>query len=402
MSAPILSSKRLNRSLIPQLTGVRFLLAVWVVLYHESGIAQLHNSITDQLPWPLFNLLRIGYLAVPVFFVLSGFVLAYTYSPESKLDYRRYWFSRLARIYPTYLVGILLLLPIGLPRLFASAQIDPKQFIVLMMNLFCMQAWVPQLALTWNAAAWSISVEVLFYALFPFIGILLWRVKNTKVMLGVVLGLDLLPAVFCLAFRLPGFVHVNATESLPVTALTNFVCYNPLLRLPEFAAGILLARLFVKQRSLPSWFSTAALIASTGFIATIAFSAQRLPYILVHNGLLTPLACCLIWSLANENGSLIKWLGSRTLTFLGSTSYAIYIVHVPAMIWFIRLGLTAAPYSYVLCLLMVICLGMLVHVFVEEPARIAILKLSRKATHAKPVSPFFPRKTMAAYRRSSG
>src|SRR5438128_7044986 len=80
------------------LTGLRFLAALLVVLYHVDLASRL----------PLSPIVGIGYVGVSFFFVLSGFILAYTYlDAHGRLNRSRgaFWGARIARVYPVYLVA---------------------------------------------------------------------------------------------------------------------------------------------------------------------------------------------------------------------------------------------------------------------------------------------------------
>ena len=64
----------------PALTGLRFVLALWVILHHLTGHGQMLEGLALPMPEALFMLIRGGYLAVTTFFVLSGFVLSRSYA----------------------------------------------------------------------------------------------------------------------------------------------------------------------------------------------------------------------------------------------------------------------------------------------------------------------------------
>src|SRR6201986_260098 len=82
----------LHRAPLPALTGIRFVAAIQVVLFHfGAGFAQRHGA-----PRPIANLLTNGWSAVTLFFILSGFILSYTYfgqtdHPGGK---ERFWEAR--------------------------------------------------------------------------------------------------------------------------------------------------------------------------------------------------------------------------------------------------------------------------------------------------------------------
>jgi len=59
---------------IKPLTGIRFFLALWVLVFHFREEIPQGTSAVDFL-WPI---IMRGYFAVPMFFVLSGFILSHT------------------------------------------------------------------------------------------------------------------------------------------------------------------------------------------------------------------------------------------------------------------------------------------------------------------------------------
>lgn len=80
-----------------------------VVIYHFSNIA---NPV-------LRNFIDHGGFGVTVFFVLSGFILAYSYANkpgEMRGSAKNFWAARVARLYPTYLLGMALMAPMVLAR----------------------------------------------------------------------------------------------------------------------------------------------------------------------------------------------------------------------------------------------------------------------------------------------
>ena len=141
---------------IPTLTSLRFFAALLVVIFHYNlSHPFFPNWIAGQ-----------GYAAVTFFFVLSGFILTYVHYEAGSglnLSYRRFMWSRLLRIGPTYFLAITLIFALyfiaGILR-----DIDPlRAGLVLLM----LQSWLPSAALYLNPPAWSLSNEIFFYLLFP-------------------------------------------------------------------------------------------------------------------------------------------------------------------------------------------------------------------------------------------
>jgi peptidoglycan/LPS O-acetylase OafA/YrhL len=95
-----------RRTALPALTGVRFFAAFYVVLSHSLPWV----ATRFRIPWPAKIFLSNGYLAVAMFFLLSGFILAYTYDGQitGSRNRARFWEARFARIYPVYLLSLVL------------------------------------------------------------------------------------------------------------------------------------------------------------------------------------------------------------------------------------------------------------------------------------------------------
>lgn len=103
------------RATIQPLNGLRGLAAVWLVLFHlrqpllpTLPASRLHSAV-EAVP-------REGFLGVDFFFMLSGFILCYTYAGRmtrpSWSDYRAFAWRRFARTYPVYLLSVLIVLAV--------------------------------------------------------------------------------------------------------------------------------------------------------------------------------------------------------------------------------------------------------------------------------------------------
>ena len=322
---------------LPALTGVRFVLALWIVVYHQMPPVETPAIVA---------VLHTGYTAVTAFFVLSGFVLAYNYDLDrlsSSVARWRFAGARFSRIYPAYLVGLLLMVPFEIYRLASGIQMHPPwvQYGGFVLNVLLLQAWVPYTALTWNFPGWSLSNEALFYASFPFLGAWLWRLQRTSLLLWALAGLWLLSCVAPLfAVWVPAYHWGDlaaTTLEIPGDASiwANIIRYNPLLRLPEFCAGIVLARLYgaISPTHWLQKYGTAMAITALALTLLSLSNAQHIPYPLMHNGLLLPLFAALIFGLALGNGWLAHGLSRPSVQLLGNASYSMYILHVPVYAW---------------------------------------------------------------------
>ena len=149
---------------LPALTGLRFFLALWVILTHLIGTGHVYEPLVLVLPGPLQDLIRRGYQAVPTFFVLSGFVLARTYGPTewNRGNFRKYLVGRFARVYPVYLFSLLIVSPF-----IVRAQDAHKGWLVAMHLTLTEGRFAGHYTAGWNTPAWSLSCEMFFYLIFP-------------------------------------------------------------------------------------------------------------------------------------------------------------------------------------------------------------------------------------------
>jgi peptidoglycan/LPS O-acetylase OafA/YrhL len=367
-----LSFRRENKPQVLPLTGMRIVLAMWVVVFHQIPSDCLLGQYMGSLPRPLFSLAATGYVAVGVFFVLSGFILALNYPLTGKWENSnkiRFGIARLARIYPVYLLGILLVIPV---KHLIHHPIAEGVRGVLQISL--LQSWWPAAALTWNKPGWSLSNEAFFYLIFPAAGVLLCRISRLRTLL-MTLGLLWASAMIVPILTLLGHVHElgnSAIASNPGSFALNLVQFDPLLTLPQFLMGIASARVYTmigpKLQEQGMWLYLPA-IASVLIIVT---HGDSFPYTVMHNGLLAPLSCCMIVGLALGGGPLCRLLSSRPMVFLGGASYAVYILHLPIGMWLERLHLSwyRGIVGMAFYMVVVVSLSSLAFRYLEEPANL--------------------------------
>ena len=322
---------------LPALTGLRFFLALWVILHHLTGPGTELDRAAQGLPHPMYAFIRGGYLAVATFFVLSGFVLARSYgSGEWHGErLRRYAVARFARIYPVYALSLALVVP------FMIAYRAPGKPGLIVNYGLLLQGWTGHLPVGWNTPAWSLSCEVFFYICFPLALIVLVRIH---------------PAALAVAACL-------LTRALFLFGLRDE--WKPLVHFADFLMGMAASSLYdlLKQSRwrgagywlyLPGAFLGAALIAWP----------QVLPRGLDLNTALRPLNAMLLVGLALGTGLTARLLASAPAVFLGKASYAMYILHIPVLWWMKRWAPHVSPASYVAAVILV---SALVYRFYEEP-----------------------------------
>jgi peptidoglycan/LPS O-acetylase OafA/YrhL len=373
---------------LPAITGIRVLLALWVVALHIDTINLTFAHLVDRAPVTLQDAIHSGASAVGIFFLLSGFVLAYNYDlsrPWRSLQRSRFWIARIARIYPVYAFALLLAIPSLIAGTVKAGPIHPASILVGMASvILLLQAWIPQDALFWGGPAWSLSVEVFFYLTFPFLGCLLWKIEQRRFQILTLAALWLSACILSYTLALwkaPWFLgHTSALE----TSWTEIIKFNPLVRLPEFLAGIILCKLYLSLQQRPTSLlppGGGALLYLRGFAIAIAVITQErhLPPAVLHDGLLMPATAAVILGLSFGGGPIWRLLSHPTVVLLGQASYAMYLLHMPLYSYFGASGkrLVHTPTEgWILLLLYLIALiGLSCATFLklEEPSRKVIL-----------------------------
>lgn len=327
---------------LPALTGLRFFLALWVIVNHLVGRGNIYEPIAAALPGPLQAILRGGYQAVPTFFVLSGFVLARTYASTawSPMNAWKYLVGRFARVYPVYLLSLLIVLPF-----IVTSKEQPKGWLVTM-HLTLTQGWfVGHYKAGWNTPAWSLSCEMFFYVMFP---LLILTMKSWG------------------WFRTIAAALLSCVLTLLMLALGISDQIKPIIHLSDFLMGIAACRVFdllTARSAVPTgkWFYSIGLFGSAAVIGY----AQFLPKSIPMNTLLRPINALLLLGLGLGGGWIARVLSTRPIVFLGKASYAMYILHVPILWWAVGWPKFAVRYLYVAFVVAISCV---VYTFLEEPA----------------------------------
>jgi peptidoglycan/LPS O-acetylase OafA/YrhL len=366
------------RPRLPAVTSLRFFAALHVALFHMKEIGVLTG------PAWLTAFAGIGYVGVSFFFVLSGFILVYTYAGRD-IVLRDFWRTRFARIYPAYLFSLVITFPffyfgslvmkIGF---FAFATQHFALAIVLVL-----QSWVPAAALSWNSVAWSLSVEAFFYAIFPFV--LKRFTKLSRTALSVLIPLcwvaGLAVSIGFLAMRPAGAPYVNSADW---GAAANFVKFFPLVRLPEFLMGIACGFLFLRGERNQKLALPLVVLGLLGVAAT-AVSSKFVPYLVVHTALSGPAFAALVYGIALEP-KWMAWLNNRALVLFGNASYSFYLLH-SFTVWpffhdFKTQALRNQGFLGIgIWIVMMLVISSLAYRFIEEPAR---RKLRPRKTAAPP------------------
>jgi peptidoglycan/LPS O-acetylase OafA/YrhL len=358
------------RPRLPALTTLRFFAAFHVMLFHTQAMGAVFG------PEWFRRISSIGYVGVSFFFVLSGFILVYTYA-DKPLRARDFWQARFARVYPAYAFALVLTLPFFLWSASHYAEIklpfmafEAAHFkTAAILEIALLQAWIPPAALSWNAVGWSLSVEVLFYLLFPFL-LAGYRCLARVQLVALILGCWVLSNAVSLAYtvlRPDGIAHPDANV---YTSWMNIVKFFPLVRLPEFLMGMAAGFLFLQRRRKQS--GTMFIAVGTLAVAAVSALADRIPYAVIHTALLAPAFAALIYGTALHP----KWLSileSKALVVFGEASYSVYLIHSNVVFAFFHNARgdvrNANFFGLAGCLTIVLAIAILIYRFIEQPAR---------------------------------
>ena len=341
------------------LTGVRGIAAWAVVFFH------IRLSLAAFLPGAVITILSKGYLAVDLFFVLSGFVIWLTYGDRlAEGGWRTappFFRRRIARIYPLHIVVLALTAGLAL-SLQAAGRPNADQFPwpLLPLNMALMHNWGFTGRLAWNDPSWSISAEWAAYLLLPLAApAIAWR-GWTPVRAGL--------AIFGLGSGLYGWMAVHGVPTLGID-VPRFGLVRCLF---EFVMGALMCRIW---RSTDNRRLTMG--SASALIVTIMLYSMGLP-----ETLCAPLGCVtLVGLLAATSGARGNVFETRALVWLGEISYSTYLIHFVLWIVFKLLfvhDLRAVPPLLILAYLTTtLAASALLYHLVEQPGRRWVATLGR-------------------------
>ncbi|NLE62061.1 MAG: acyltransferase [Planctomycetes bacterium] len=274
-----------------------------VALYH-AGMQVEGVSTAPSGPF------RFGYVGVSFFYVLSGFVLAWTWRRGEPV--RFFYLRRFARVWPLHA-----LMTIVAGCLFALGVRGTAEMSALPAHLLLVQAWVFDNAFIfqWNGVSWSLSNEAFFYAVFPLLVVAFIHRPRLLAALG-----------------LTWLVVTGTVLLLTAPNLTMYLYTFPGHRVGEFAVGIGCGLWVRSGRQIPVTLNIGVLVAA--FCYALIWIGDRLTdgffgreiwasHLLVLGGFAVAVMAAAQHDLSGRG----SWLGLRPLVKLGQWSFALYLVH---------------------------------------------------------------------------
>jgi peptidoglycan/LPS O-acetylase OafA/YrhL len=335
---------------LPAVTSLRWFCAFYVFLFH------FQNRAPFAVPPSIANALAQGAVGMAFFFVLSGFILTYVYFESSRYSLASYLRARFARIYPAYAITV------ALAFLVVGYGLDGEKAVVnVLANIFVLQGWFFQLfPFGINGGTWSLSVEILFYLLFPLLLPLIGRRSDKQLLIWL--------AAFWLATWIPGYVNtLFSPDQWPA------FYSSPIYRLPEFIIGMCLGVLYLRgyfSRFRSPWI----VILGSQAILFCCLSWQSGTAFLTLNWIAVPTFGILIYACALHPHVTV--LAARWLVILGEISYGFYLYQFIPFHFLVQYAnrtpageRLSTPVLFLICIGATIAISAASYFLVEKPVR---------------------------------
>lgn len=351
---------------IRAIDGLRGIAALGIVIYHMRPALAYAPELRFSAHW-----FEKYFLLLDLFFIVSGFAIASGYGATFRrriaaTDYRRFMWGRFARLYPLYFLILMVLAaqetafwllgnwgvltppwtPWGRPVA------EPVGFVA---SLFLVQSWGFINKLVWIIPAWYVSALLAAYLAFPFIA------RAASGLSPRLAG----PVLVALAGAASVALHI----AYQAGAFPGNNDWSPVRAILEFTLGYGLAQLATG----PSWrrHLQLPLLIGVGL-------ALHAPW---RDEVSLALLALFFWSLLDDRGIVAAPLRSRALVWLGSISYAIFLLHQPMLSWFDGLNNTALSHrlpilweqyftwNLMLRMVLIVLAGWLAHRWIALPAQ---------------------------------
>lgn len=303
------------------LTGIRAIAAIMVFLFHNRKYWR------GWLPDFIIQNLNEFHTGVSLFFVLSGFLIAYTYQDkplQSTKEYCKYLFIRFARIFPIYII------------ILTAGYIDfgfPKSTLIFY-NYTLLKGFSDKYNLDSLPQAWSLTVELSFYIIAPF----MYFLTRKNIIKTVLFLLALTIIAFIIGYT---WYFINGN---PERWLYNwlFIFGSTFFgRFPEFLIGLLLAHYLKQEKSFLKKLPVKNLTLITCILMGLSIycisifekdvydlGTEHIPGLIIRNLLLPVFIALFLYALIIETTWLSKILSTQMAVLLGNASYIFYLVHI--------------------------------------------------------------------------
>ena len=357
-----------QRKFLPSLEGIRGYAFILVFFFHYFWKDVFPFQ---RIPWlyPLFLLKQIAWIAVPMFFVLSGYLICgILIDTRDKEGYFKVFYTRrILRVFPPYYI---VLIVIGVMGLIGHVPLDHRYYVhfLYIQNLFPSypdQAWIGTLPI---GHLWSMAVEEQFYLLWPLV---VWICPNKRVLLRVTV---ILIGMSCALRFLSRAIHLSGLR----------MYYATPTRADAILLGALLAiirRDAVYKKIEPYGKYVALAGIATMMILAVVTGDSWPTKTHLRSALLIPLvnvlSAGLVLGVLEPGSFLCRACSQRWICWLGSRSYGLYLFHLLFSDWVAGFAPQLAMHiprrlAYLTAIILAFCFTLLLaaicYRFVEQPA----------------------------------
>lgn len=367
-----------RRDALLPLTSLRFVAALLVFSWHCVPTRRI--SVTFSF----------GYLGVAFFFLLSGFILTYSYHEHFRGRLRAgavraFYAARIARIYPLHLatmpIAIACVIAFGTSPLWNGAG-GSTRLQAIAAQAALVQSWIPVGPIYFgaNGPAWSISVEAFFYAAFPLLAYGLLRAFH---------GAPPHRVLLCAAALWLVQLAVLWPQQAAVDDWRWYVF--PPSRSIDFVVGMMVGIAFVHSDERTRWplRATSLEILALAALCLLVYVSPFVPLSVRFSAWVMPAWAALIFVFARQGGALSRVLSHPVAVRLGEISFAFYLCHLAVVMAAERAG-WERPFMLPLAFGTTLALSFALYHGVERPMRRRLRDLLLRNPVPKPALAAFP------------
>ena len=316
IAAPVLTTTSAEPPAVERrvvcLDGVRGLMTLMVLFAHYFG--EVPHGITA---------LMFGWIAVDMFFVLSGYLVGKLIIEKQHNDnfFKVFYVRRVCRTLPIYFVclviNVVLLSVFAAPWVDADHLLPVWSYFTFTQNFFMISTG--GIGAHWLAPTWTLTIEEQFYLIVPFLFVIIPRGRLAAVLGAIAVSALALRAASCLFLENSGLVSLVL---LPTRA--------------DILTAGLLAAVAIKSEKMP-WRHVDYPLRLAPIVLLLTVSILRLTdganghRFEIFGPLLTSFACAAFLLSLVRGAPEAKRFHSKFLGFFNTTSYAVYLTHLPVL-----------------------------------------------------------------------
>ncbi len=290
------------------------------------------------------NVYLLARLPVPIFLVLSGFTMKYSYNertPDSDfISCFKFGIKKIKPLYALHIIMLFVCMLMYVQYIIASPKailpVIGKWFVL---DALLVQAWIPDLKviLSLNGPTWYLSAALFIYILFPFIHKHLGKIKKKSSLIIGVLVSFLVPALVSVIIR----IITRDMDEEKANLLREYITYSfPMICLFYFTAGYFVSGLFLDFKE--KWSMAKASVIEIITVLVVGVWSYTYIKFIVHTSdgsfwssiVVMPLSILLVHVFAHGEGIISKLLVNKVVMYLAAISGVGYLIHYPFCTFF--------------------------------------------------------------------